>query len=420
MLRGSIPDPPQPRENMSDTAPHARDLFERFLQLPSGELDEVLSAAADLVAQALGADKVDAFTFDHERTSLVSIGTSHQPLSELQLRTGLNVLPLANGGRVVDIFTTGAPHLDGNVQGDERELRGIRETLKVHSQVGVRIEVAGEARGVLSVASQQPQRWDEQTLSFVQAVARWLGLVIHRNELVSQHEQRVRAEERSLAAEELVTVLAHDLRNILGPIHLRLASLRRRADAAGREEDVRDVQLAARSVARMEDLILDLLDVARLEHGLFELAREPVELVELVEDLANTLASASKPVVVRATAPVHATADRLRVQQCIENLLANALSHCPDGKSVTIVVARRGEPSMCVVEVIDQGQGIPPQLLPHIFERYVRERRSPRRTGLGLGLHLAKRIAEGHGGDLTVESPSGGGARFTLTLPSAD
>lgn len=405
---------------MPDSEPQVRDLFERFLQLPSGELDEVLSAAADLVAGSVGADKVDAFMFDPERTSLVSIGTSHQPLSQLQVKSGLHVLPIANGGRAVEVYTSGEPFLDGDVQNDARELRGIRETLGIHSHIGVRIEVAGEARGVLSVTSQQPQRWNEQTLRFVQAVARWLGLVVHRNELMAQREQGVRADERSLAAEELVTVLAHDLRNSLGPIHLRLTSIRRRAEDAGRADDVRELQLAARSVSRMEDLILDLLDVARLEHGLFELVRMPVELVALVEDLANTMGSAGKPVVVQAPDSIVVTVDRHRVQQCIENLVANALSHCPEGASVTVVIKRRKEPSSCTVEVIDQGEGIPPQLLPHIFERYVRERRSPRRTGLGLGLYLAKRIAILHGGDLTVDSHPGRGARFVLTLPSAD
>ena len=112
-------------------------------------------------------------------------------------------------------------------------------------------------------------------------------------------------------------------------------------------------------------------------------------------------------------------ADASRLRQCLENLIANATQQSPASAAVSIFV-KRGKQNrigdVAVVEVIDEGPGIPREILPRVFDRFTK---TDGRGGLGLGLYLAKRITAVHGGDLTVESQPGKGTRFTLTLPTS-
>src|SRR5687767_7186852 len=103
------------------------DTLERLLEIPSADLKTALTLACDAVAAALRADKVDAFLLDPTKNSLVAIGTSNQPLSSMQRKVGLDVLPIANGGRVVHIFETKKPFRSGRLTEDPGELKGVRE-----------------------------------------------------------------------------------------------------------------------------------------------------------------------------------------------------------------------------------------------------------------------------------------------------
>jgi signal transduction histidine kinase len=110
-------------------------------------------------------------------------------------------------------------------------------------------------------------------------------------------------------------------------------------------------------------------------------------------------------------------ADGARVRQCIDNLIANAIEKSPEGGTVTITIAsetvKDGE--FARIQVSDEGPGVSPEILPRIFERHATTKGQG--GGLGLGLFLAKRIAQLHGGELSVESKPGEGARFMLSLP---
>jgi signal transduction histidine kinase len=221
---------------------------------------------------------------------------------------------------------------------------------------------------------------------------------------------------RRAAADELVTVLAHDLRNFLAPIETRLALLRQRAVRDERGADVRDAERAQTMMRRLSGIIADLLDVARIDEGLFMVELQPTDLRPLLDDIAATLGAPEHPVLIETerTDDTPVLADPTRLRQCLENLVANAVKHSPAGAPVRLVLAA-GSNGACVrVDVIDRGAGIAHDMLGRIFERYVTGER--REGGLGLGLYLAKRIAVLHGGDLTVESAPGEGTRFSLTL----
>jgi two-component system OmpR family sensor kinase len=228
----------------------------------------------------------------------------------------------------------------------------------------------------------------------------------------------VAVEERA-TAQELLTVLAHDLRNHLTPLQGRLDLIRRRALREGRGEYLHDSELAVRTVDRLRRLIDDLLDVSRLERGLFFVNRRPVDVAAVVRATADAFAGGEATIELALTGELCAYADPDRLQQALENLLANAVGHSPAGGVVRVEVCettREGEPDPWIqVRVTDHGPGVPPALLPRIFECFST---GPGSVGLGLGLYLARRIAFAHGGTLAVESEYGQGASFVLAWPA--
>ncbi len=397
------------------------ELLEALLRLPAGDLKTTLDHVGNLVAEATGADKIDAFVYDAPRDSLVAVGTSTQPLSALQRQLGLDVLPVSNGGRVVHVYKTGETFITGRLDQDEQELRGVREGLKIKSKLGVPLDIGGRRRGMMMIASLKPDFFTAEDARFAESVAHWAGIVAHRAELAEQMGRNAALQARRAAAEELVTVLAHDLRNFLGPLSLRLEVLKLRAQGPQREEDRRDLEAAASTLERLGALVSDLLDVARIDQGVFQLQPQMVDLGALVEEVAKVFSSAQNRVLVRVQEgqSIRVPADASRLRQTLENLIANAQQQSPAAAPVSIFVksGKRERPGdVALVEVADEGPGIPQDMLPRLFDRYVTS--GERRGGLGLGLYLAKRIAEVHGGDLTVDSQPGKGTRFTLTVPA--
>lgn len=396
------------------------DVLEQLLHLPAGDLKATLSHVSDVIARASGADKVDAFIYDAARDSLVAVGSSTQPLSMLQRQFGLDVLPLSNGGRTVRVFKNGETFVSGRIDEDTDEIPGIREVLKIKSNLGVPLEVAGERRGMMMVASLQQDFFTPEDARFMETVARWIGVVAHRAQLAEEISRNAAEEGRRAGAEELITVLAHDLRNYISPLNMRLDVLRLRAQREDRGDELRDLELLGRSIGRLSDLVSDILDVSRLDRGMFDIQPQAIELSALVRDIVGAFGSAQHAiqVTVQQGDDIRVAGDPARLRQCLENVVANAIQKSPASAAINIFVRReeREDRSRCaVVEVIDEGPGIPAGELPYLFDRYRTGRAGE--GGLGLGLYIAKRIAAVHGGDLTAESRPGKGARFTLTLP---
>jgi two-component system OmpR family sensor kinase len=395
------------------------ELLEALLRLPAGDLKTTLDHVGNLIAGATGADKIDAFVYDAARDSLVAVGTSTQPLSALQRQLGLDVLQVSNGGRVVHVYKTGQTFISGRLDEDDGELAGIKQALKIKSKLGVPLDIGGERRGMIMIASLKHDYFTAEDARFAESVAHWAGIVAHRAELADEIGRNAAAQARRAAAEELVTILAHDLRNFLGPLSLRLEVLRARAQGPPREEDRRDLDAASRTLERLAALVSDLLDVARIDQGVFQVQPQLVDLGALVTEVAAVFDTAQHPVRVSVQEGdrIQVPADASRLRQCLENLIANATQQSPASAAVSIFV-KRGKRNrigdVALVEVVDEGPGIPHDILPRVFDRFTSK---DGRGGLGLGLYLAKRITAVHGGDLTVESQPGKGTRFTLFLP---
>jgi two-component system OmpR family sensor kinase len=399
------------------------EILEGLLRIPAADLNATLANIGDLIAAATGADKVDVFVYDASRDCLVAVGTSNQPLSSLQRKLGLDVLPVSNGGRVVQVFRTGETFVTGRLRQDPEELRGVKEGLKIQSKVGVPLQLGDQRRGMVMIASLQPDFFTAEDAAMAETVVRWAGIVAHRAELSEALRTNATEQGRRVVAEELVTVLAHDLRNYLSPMRTRLDVLRHRLGPLGAPEPLSDLDAIERSMARLEGLVSDILDVARLDRGMFDLRLRPVDLVACARDVVASFSTPRQPVRLSTQqgTSIQVLAEAARLRQCLDNLVANAVQKSPPDIPVTMRVIKEVQAdgtALARVEIIDEGPGIPEDMLPHLFDRFVTGR--VREGGLGLGLYLAKRIAAAHGGDLTVRSEPGKGARFSLTLPAAE
>lgn len=394
------------------------ELLEQLLRLPAGDLKATLSHASDLIAEVSGADKIDAFLYDAGRDSLVAVGSSTQPLSQKQRQLGLDVLQLSNGGRVVQVYKTGETFLNGRVDQDMGELPGIRDALQIRSKLGVPLMIGGERRGMMMLASLRHDFFSEEDARFMETVAPWIGLVAHRAELATEIARNATEQGRRAGAEELITVLAHDLRNYIAPINMRLNVLRMRAENQKRDDELRDLDLLGRSIDRLGELITDILDVSRIDQGVFQIQPRRIELAGLVREIVATFESAQHSIrlTIQQGDNIRISGDPARLRQCLENLIANAIQKSPATGTINVFVRWRQELTQrtAIVEVIDEGPGIPADQIARIFERF----ETKGTEGLGLGLYLAKRIARVHGGDLTADSQPGKGARFILSLPA--
>ena len=179
------------------------DTLRRLLAIASPELRPALDQASDLVAEALGADKVDVFLYEAASDSLVAVGTSRTPMGRKQHELGLDRFPLANAGPLARVYVTGEPYLTGHADLDPDQPRGVVEALGVRSQMDAPLDVGGLRRGVLGVVSAAPERWGERDLRFLEAVAGWVGLVTHRAELSEELAYQAERRGERKGAEEL-------------------------------------------------------------------------------------------------------------------------------------------------------------------------------------------------------------------------
>jgi PAS domain S-box-containing protein len=230
---------------------------------------------------------------------------------------------------------------------------------------------------------------------------------------------RAAAEAAVQARDDVLAIVSHDLRNPLNAIALSAGLLRERIPEESR---AKLVHLIRQSVDRMNRLVRDLLDVAKIEAGRLTIESAPLDLRELVQETCAAFDEQARErrldvdVDVPGGAPV-VLADGDRILQVLSNLVGNAIKFTPDGGRVTVRMQADAEEVR--VSVSDTGPGIRPEDLPRVFDRFWQARRADRR-GAGLGLAIAKGIVEAHGGRLWAESSPGAGSTFRFTLPRAD
>ena len=226
--------------------------------------------------------------------------------------------------------------------------------------------------------------------------------------------------------DEFLLALSHELRTPITPLKLQLHLLREmlgRQVLPGLSEDRnRLLQLFERSERQVEglaDLVEDLLELCKVSTATLGLDREDFDLVELTRMAVGRHSSRTKcPIELRADKPVRGRWDRRRIEQVVGNLLTNATTY-GEGKPITVTVgeALHGADRRALLSVQDRGIGIAAHDQRRIFERFERAVSSRHFGGLGLGLHVCRRIADAHDGTLRVESEQGAGSTFIMELP---
>ena len=221
--------------------------------------------------------------------------------------------------------------------------------------------------------------------------------------------------------EEFVSTVSHELRTPLTSIAGSLGLIVGQAAGPVPEKAMRLIAIAQANSQRLVRLINDVLDVEKLDAGKLPFQIMPLDLSDVAQRAIDGVHGYADQLHVKLRlalaepAPVRGDADRL--VQIVTNLLSNAAKFSPEGGTVTVMVTREGE--QAVLTVSDKGPGVPEGFRDRIFSRFAQADSSDARgkSGTGLGLYIAKEIAERHGGRLWFESPEGGGASFHLGLP---
>jgi signal transduction histidine kinase len=231
------------------------------------------------------------------------------------------------------------------------------------------------------------------------------------NEMADALEAKITALSEAQARERRFTSdVSHELRTPLTALVAEASLLAEQLDRMP-DEARRPAELLVNDVARLRDLVEDLMEISRLDAGEARVRKEPVDVGSLVTTAVHSRRWDDRVEIEREEVVV--STDPRRLERIVANLVGNALEHA--GRDVSVRVGKDGVAAF--VEVTDQGPGIPPDRLPHVFERFYKADTSRAGPGSGLGLAIALENARLLGGDLDVWSEVGRGTRFTLRLP---
>jgi signal transduction histidine kinase len=239
-------------------------------------------------------------------------------------------------------------------------------------------------------------------------------------ELLSQEQESHQKTKAALTTrEEFLAIVSHDLRNPLNNISMATQNL---LEEPGVAKDVKELASSiGRSAGEMLRLIEDLLDIERIAVGKLTLHFEEHDVSEIIKQAVEQLqgAAASKGVTLEAESQDesgYVVCDRSRVMQVLSNLIGNAIKFTPAKGRICVSCQRTGPKGEVQISVSDTGEGIAPEKIKTIFERFSQIHNQDRR-GIGLGLYIAKMMVEEHPGRIWVESKLGEGSTFHFTLP---
>jgi signal transduction histidine kinase/CheY-like chemotaxis protein len=270
--------------------------------------------------------------------------------------------------------------------------------------------------GVVVFCFASPRGFDGEQRAFIETLVNHATRAIERADLFEKVERSVQARE------DILGIVAHDLRTPLAVISMTAAEMHDTAFVDERRR--KDAARILRNTRRMEHLIRDLLDFSQIEAARLAVERAPHRL----EDILRQAVETAQAMALAQTIEIELAdevgfpmllCDRERTLQVLGNLLGNAIKFTPPGGRVLVgAMVRERE---VIVSVADNGCGIPEHEIPNLFERYWQsKRRADRHQGVGLGLFIAKALVEAQGGGIWVDSELGHGSCFSFSLPIAD
>lgn len=292
------------------------------------------------------------------------------------------------------------------------EYRRLLEALDIKSVMSVPMLTRGRVLGALVFAWSRPdRRYGASDLRLAEDLASRAAFAIENAQLYESAQRAIHSRD------EVLGVVAHDLRNPLSTITMQAAIQSHCAEQQRRTDRPWDV--IQRAATRMEHLIRDLLDIAQLDAGKLSVKLESVPTGQVIAELLETqqplARSSSRELRIDVPELENVWADRDRFHQVLENLIGNAIKFTPPGGRITVGAAPRDR--QVLFWVADTGPGIPAEELPHLFDRFWQAKEGGR-GGVGLGLFIVKGLVEAHGGRIWVESAPGSGSTFYFTIPT--
>jgi two-component system OmpR family sensor kinase len=386
------------------------------LRMDKKNIATFLTEACTLVSTTLDADKSELFIYADALDALVAEGISHQTLSTEERGLGLDIQPLPDGGRIVDSFRTGAVYRSGEVKNDGSELDGMNKRLGIRSQINIPVDLGLGCHGVLVIVSRTKNHFSAPDQLLAEGIATWVSLVYKLAQQTNTISRHSIEQGRLIAAEEIITILAHDLRNLQSPLAMQLERMGLQAKK-GLVPSEKDFDRCFLYLDRFDKMLSELLDISRIDNGLFYLRKSDCNLSAFVSGIVEEFAPEVVFLLADLDKKIPSSVDKERVQQCLENVIGNAVKHSSKKVPVTVALTRKcidGRPTVEIC-VTNNGPNIPKSLLGSLFDRYTVG--PSKKRGLGLGLYLAKQIAIAHAGNIFVTSDNGSTA-FTLILPA--
>jgi len=296
---------------------------------------------------------------------------------------------------------------------------GLNELADMQTYLATPLIHAGETVGALALHFRESAAVGASDRAFTLLLAQATATALHRaRSYDAELEKRRRAEMLAQAREDVLGVVAHDLRNPLNLILMTTELLLDEELSPVRRKEM--LGIAMRAAKQMNRLIDDLLDHVRLQAGKLSLDVEEVSVDAIIKQADETFRPLAERRHLRFEAVsqdgIAVRADLARVSQIVGNLIGNAIKFTPEQGSVKL----RATPDdkLVVFQVVDDGPGITPDNMSHLFDNFWQARKSDHR-GVGLGLAIVKELVEAHGGKIWVESEIDHGSTFSFTLPAA-
>jgi signal transduction histidine kinase len=293
-------------------------------------------------------------------------------------------------------------------------------SLGLRCRLAAPLILGGRSVGMLSLVRIEPDSFTEDEIELLTILGRFLGSAV-QNIRAYEAERATVEELRKLSAlrADFVSLVSHELRSPMAAVVGSAMTLRERWRELTPDQRESFLALIEHETKRLADLVGDVLDTSRIESGSFSYSFADVDVGELIRESAALAESGQDEVAVRPRVegtlpPVRG--DRERLRQVITNLVDNAVKYSPAGAAVDVEAF--AENGRITVEVRDRGPGVAPEHQSLIFEKFGRVSGEHAKPGTGLGLFIARSIAQAHGGSLEVRSVPAEGATFALVLPA--
>jgi signal transduction histidine kinase len=406
---------------MANREKELKTLLEITEQINAGKtLDEVLDHAYRSLHEIIPYQRI-CFSLLEEDDSILRAYWARSEASVIKIGKGYSAE--MRGSSLEKVLRTGNPRILNDLKAylkDHPRSKSTKDIVEegMLSSLTCPLIASGKPVGFLFFSSMRANEYKNAHIELFREIAGQLALTLEKSRL---YQEAVRLNDLK---NKFLGIAAHDLRSpiavIKGYIDLFKDGLLEESPEAQKEP----MQVISQHCDKMLGLINDLLDVSAIESGRLDLRKKETDLTAYLKESCRNNAFVAKAKSIELSAEIPSGLPRIfmdpdRIDQVINNLVANAVKFSNAGTRV--ILRAVSLPQAVAISVIDQGQGIPPHEVPKMFQYFGKTNVVPTagEKSTGLGLAIAKKIVEAHGGKIGVESQAGKGATFTFTLPLA-